>query len=167
MASSHLTRSVLLNTWKEVSAYLGRSVRTVQRWEKYGLPVRRLSASSRAAVVARAEDIDGWVRAAESHGFQTTPLTGLTPADLIQQSQSLRFESRILLSELRKSIRSVVRMVASLHESFVPFSAAPGSQNSKPVVSMKAPTAPFKASTYAKRNSVGLNHGQNILHNGR
>jgi hypothetical protein len=33
---------IQLNGWKEIAAYLGRSVRTVQRWEKdFGLPVRR------------------------------------------------------------------------------------------------------------------------------
>ena len=31
-----------LNTWKEIATYMGRGVRTVQRWEReLGLPVRR------------------------------------------------------------------------------------------------------------------------------
>jgi len=133
MASPTQTQARLLNSWKEVSAYVGRSVRTAQRWEKYGLPVRRLSSSPRAAVVARAADIDIWVQAAQSHGFGATLVNVLSPADLIQQSQLLRAESRLLLSELRKGIASVVGRIASLHASSTPFSSAPSTQNSKPL----------------------------------
>ena len=33
----------LLNSWKEIAAYMGRGVRTLQRWERdLALPVRRL-----------------------------------------------------------------------------------------------------------------------------
>src|SRR4030042_5991507 len=33
----------LLTSWKEISAYLGRDVRTCLRWEKsFGLPIHRL-----------------------------------------------------------------------------------------------------------------------------
>jgi hypothetical protein len=33
-----------LDSWKEIAAYLGRSIRTVQRWEREeGLPVHRLA----------------------------------------------------------------------------------------------------------------------------
>ena len=36
------THSSVLNSWKEIASYLGRSVRTVQRWEReFGLPVHR------------------------------------------------------------------------------------------------------------------------------
>jgi phage terminase Nu1 subunit (DNA packaging protein) len=40
-----------LNGWKEIANYLGRGVRTVQRWEEMGMPVRRPSKSSRSSVV--------------------------------------------------------------------------------------------------------------------
>ena len=36
-----------LDSWKEIAAYLGRGVRTVQRWEREeGLPVHRLAHES-------------------------------------------------------------------------------------------------------------------------
>ena len=64
------TKVGLLNSWKEIAAYLGRGVRTAQRWEKYGLPVRRLAPGPRASVIADAREIDKWIQSAKSHGFE-------------------------------------------------------------------------------------------------
>ena len=53
----------LLNSWKEIANYLGRGVRTVQRYEHdLGLPVRRPRGKSRSAVIALTSDLDAWVR---------------------------------------------------------------------------------------------------------
>lgn len=50
-----------LDSWKEISAYLGKSVRTVQRWERTeGLPVRRLGQDGTSPVFAYKEELDGW-----------------------------------------------------------------------------------------------------------
>jgi hypothetical protein len=55
-------RSSQLNGWKDIAAYLGRSVRTVQRWEKdFGLPVRRFGASKPESVFALPHEIDAWL----------------------------------------------------------------------------------------------------------
>ena len=54
----------VLNSWKEIAAYLKRGVRTVQRWEaELGLPVRRPWGRSRSAVLAMRSELDLWVRA--------------------------------------------------------------------------------------------------------
>jgi hypothetical protein len=51
-----------LNGWKEIAAYLGRSVRTVQRWEKeFGLPVRRFGTSRPESVFAMPREMDAWI----------------------------------------------------------------------------------------------------------
>jgi hypothetical protein len=51
-----------LNSWKEIATYMGRGVRTVQRWEQeLGLPVRRPRGKSRSAVIALAADLDEWL----------------------------------------------------------------------------------------------------------
>lgn len=56
------TRHSILNSWKEIAAYLGRGVRTVQRWESdLGLPVHRPKGKDRSAVVAIAEELDAWL----------------------------------------------------------------------------------------------------------
>lgn len=51
----------LLTSWKEIGQYLGKGVRTVQRWElEFGLPVRRPAAHSRHAVLAVPAELDAW-----------------------------------------------------------------------------------------------------------
>src|SRR5579864_7941705 len=52
----------VLNSWKEIAAYLNRGVRTVQRWEiELGLPVRRPRGRSRSAVIALRPEMDEWI----------------------------------------------------------------------------------------------------------
>ena len=54
----------ILNSWKEIARYLGRGVRTVQRWERdLGLPVRRPHGRDRSTVLALAEELDHWLAA--------------------------------------------------------------------------------------------------------
>jgi hypothetical protein len=54
-----------LQSWKEISAYMKRGVRTVQRWEKsFGLPVHRPSRHDRSAVFALIPEIEEWMRKA-------------------------------------------------------------------------------------------------------
>jgi Tol biopolymer transport system component len=50
-----------LDSWKEIAAYLGRGVRTVQRWEQEeGLPVHRLAHEKRGSIYARRDELDAW-----------------------------------------------------------------------------------------------------------
>ena len=52
-----------LDSWKEIAAYLRRSVRTVVRWEQEeGLPVRRQSHRKRGTVYAFPDELDAWVK---------------------------------------------------------------------------------------------------------
>ena len=52
---------MILNGWKEIANHLGRGVRTVQRWEQLGLPVRRPNSRLRSAVICTSEELDAWV----------------------------------------------------------------------------------------------------------
>jgi tetratricopeptide (TPR) repeat protein len=59
----------LLDSWKEISAYLGRGVRTCRRWERdLGLPVHRLDGSTKARVFAYASELDDWRARKQSSG---------------------------------------------------------------------------------------------------
>jgi Tol biopolymer transport system component len=50
-----------LDSWKEIAAYLGRGVRTVQRWEREeGLPVHRLAHAERGSVFADPAELTEW-----------------------------------------------------------------------------------------------------------
>jgi len=55
-------RTQLLSGWKEIANYMHQGVRTVQRWELIGLPVRRVRNKGRSPVIAFAEDLDVWAR---------------------------------------------------------------------------------------------------------
>ncbi len=50
-----------LRGWKEISTYLGISVRTAQRWEtEFGLPIVRVPTDKHAGVAARRVELDAW-----------------------------------------------------------------------------------------------------------
>lgn len=52
----------ILNSWKEIANYLGRGVRTVQRWEaQLGLPVHRPAGKEHSAVLAFSSELDQWL----------------------------------------------------------------------------------------------------------
>ena len=52
-----------LVSWKEIATYLGREVRTVQRWEKTeDLPVRRHEHTKKSTVYAFPSELDDWVK---------------------------------------------------------------------------------------------------------
>jgi tetratricopeptide (TPR) repeat protein len=55
------TREVL-ESWKEISDYLKRTVKTCQRWEQeLDLPIRRLDGTPRARVFAYKDELDYWL----------------------------------------------------------------------------------------------------------
>jgi hypothetical protein len=61
------TTPVILNSWEEIAAYLGRGVRTVQRWEReLGLPVHRIGKGKRSPVYATATDLNFWMSTTEA-----------------------------------------------------------------------------------------------------
>jgi len=52
----------ILNSWKEIAGYLGRGVRTVQRWEaQLGLPIHRPAGKDHSAVLAFSSELDQWL----------------------------------------------------------------------------------------------------------
>jgi len=52
-----------LDSWKEIAAYLGRDVTTVQRWEKReGMPVHRHVHDKRGSVYALGPELDAWLQ---------------------------------------------------------------------------------------------------------
>src|SRR3954470_49935 len=68
----------ILSSWKEIAMYVGRSVRTVQRWEReIGLPVHRPNAKSEGVVVALPAELDAWVRSMPT----TSHFDGLVAGD--------------------------------------------------------------------------------------
>ena len=52
-----------LDSWKDIAGYLGREVRTVQRWEsERGLPVHRLPGGDKPRVYALKSELGSWLQ---------------------------------------------------------------------------------------------------------
>ena len=52
----------VLGSWKEIAAYLGKGVRTVQRWEHdLGLPVWRPKQAQKGVVLSSTDKLDRWL----------------------------------------------------------------------------------------------------------
>src|SRR5436305_6122272 len=65
-----------LDSWKEIAAYLGREVRTVQGWEKTeGLPVHRHQHARQGSVYAFRSELDCW---REARRIASEPSAGET-----------------------------------------------------------------------------------------
>jgi predicted DNA-binding transcriptional regulator AlpA len=83
-----------LMSWKEIAQHLGKGVRTVQRWEHEGLPVRRPKAGQKGRVLAFPEEIDKWVRTEymRSDDQGASEVKGLHDAvdKLLAENESLR-----------------------------------------------------------------------------
>jgi hypothetical protein len=120
--ASQQSKIGLLNSWKEIAAYLDRGVRTVQRWEKQGLPVRRLSSGPRAPVIATTTDIDAWIQSSRSHGFgilQSAEQSMLrrTLHLSVEQSRALCHEMALLREHQRNGIQKLLENIAALEKS--------------------------------------------------
>lgn len=67
MSQPKPARLEILSGWKEIANYLGKAVRTLQRYEReMGFPVHRPAGKSLAAVVAIKTELDEWLIAPRS-----------------------------------------------------------------------------------------------------
>ncbi|MDB5720049.1 MAG: Adenylate cyclase [Alphaproteobacteria bacterium] len=64
-----------LKSWKEIAAFFGSEVRTVQRWEKRGLPIRRVPGGDRPTVYAEVAELKAWL--AQGQGRAATEALAL------------------------------------------------------------------------------------------
>lgn len=102
----------ILTSWKEIAGYLGKGVRTVQRWESlFGLPIRRPIYNQHCAIMAIREEIDLWVntrtqpRSSESENHKIELLRCQVTA-LQQENASLRTELRAMLQDREEAYAS-------------------------------------------------------------
>ncbi len=90
MRTAPMDEGQVLESWKEIAAFLGRDVRTCTRWEReLGLPIHRLEGSPKARVFAFRRELEAWLEtklhghdgergpAALSSSFAGTPLRRL------------------------------------------------------------------------------------------
>lgn len=107
--------STVLSSWKDIASYLGKGVRTVQRWERHlGLPVRRPNgAVQKSAVVLYRGDVDAWLatrfsaRTMEKNQAQTSQSSRSARTDLresIRTARELRNVNLALTEQISKTI---------------------------------------------------------------
>jgi hypothetical protein len=62
-----------LDSWQEIADYLGRDVRTARRWERLGLPVRRVGGNRGRSVFAHRSELDAWLTSAGAGSAPAAP----------------------------------------------------------------------------------------------
>jgi hypothetical protein len=110
------TNPDVLNSWKEVAIYMGRGVRTVQRWEQeLGLPVRRPRGKSRSAVIALKPELDRWLLKARKEDTlkKTGPRVHLhyKTAVLASQAHQLAARSQFLCERSKHLCEKINRAI--------------------------------------------------------
>lgn len=95
-----------LNGWKEIANYLGKGVRTAQRYERnFALPVRRPSGRSEGAVMATPAEIDAWLMASPKREV-LTPVASRLASESGELSENLARmrQSREVLATARTEL---------------------------------------------------------------
>ncbi len=124
----HNGHAAVLTSWKDIARYMGKGVRTVQRWEQdFGLPVRRPKGSNKKAVLARPRDLDAWVamscasrtelpRSAtpQTHSRQAAMAALLTLKAKIETARQLRDSNQLLTAELTAAINTLRSQLTEL-----------------------------------------------------
>ena len=100
---------MVVSGWKEIAGYLRCGVRTVQRWERRGLPVHRPIPGKRSHVVAYSEELDWWIR---DHQARPAPPENVVVS--IGYARKLREEARLGRAELRARMGVLRQEVANL-----------------------------------------------------
>jgi hypothetical protein len=125
----------VLSSWKEIALYLGRGVRTAQRWEaELQLPVYRPWGKDHSAVVAMKSEIDLWIRSrsrakkskqlAAARATQVPPVHARIGTELVAHSRRLRADLARNREILKESIELLWKTVASMNGEAVPTNGA-------------------------------------------
>lgn len=97
-----------LDSWKEIARYLGREVRTVQRWAvSRSLPVHRLPGGGRPRVFSVKAEIDTWLKEGHQETGEETPSVAVLPFLNLSDSEENQYFGDGLAEEL---INALVRL---------------------------------------------------------
>ena len=143
--------SAVLSSWKDIAKYMGKGVRTVQRWEHHlGLPVRRPNGSShKSAVLLDRSELDAWlatrfsargaVRDLAAKGTEPSDSARETLRESIRKARALRDANHALTQQIAESIRLLTERCDRLsnHALAVPW-CPPGSATQEPPVNSLA-----------------------------
>jgi phage terminase Nu1 subunit (DNA packaging protein) len=100
---------MLLTGWKEIANYMQRGVRTVQRWERLGLPVRHLNKSGRSPLIAFSKEIDQWLAR-----WQTTKTTEKTRVSIVEVAEAERVKLHKRVDALKRRTAELIQAYSEL-----------------------------------------------------
>src|SRR5262249_8632847 len=104
MRQGLISASPRLNSWKEIASYLGRGVRTVQRWERdLKLPVHRIGSGRRSPVYALVTELNFWV----STSGAARPQVRTEPLHMQLRTGRPVEDSRRLLADISTLVQTV------------------------------------------------------------
>jgi len=112
----------ILNSWKEIAAYIGRGVRTAQRWERdLALPVRRPRGKKRSAVIAVPSEIDAWLRRCPTQDYEdedrTAEIQSTAPGwEKIRQATPRPFSGTETMHGATSRLRANMQRATTLSE---------------------------------------------------
>ena len=100
---------MVLSGWKEIANYLHLGTRTVQRWERLGLPIDRPVAGRRSHVFAYSDQLDTWVQ--HEKGRQSGPPDVVVS---IENARRLRAQAEAARTELHIRMKNLKDEIAAL-----------------------------------------------------
>lgn len=107
----------ILSGWKEISNYLGKGVRTVQRYEReLALPVRRPAAKANGSVIATKAEIDAWVTASPIRKAFELPRTSADNSAILNEFRRNMTDMHRLREECAQLREEHHRAMQLLHE---------------------------------------------------
>jgi hypothetical protein len=116
----------VLTCWKDIAQYLGKGVRTVQRWEQeFGLPVRRPNGiDHKSPVAAHPDDLDAWLQtrwsARNGRKDQQIQASGNGARSVKELSESIRIARELrsahlaLMTQTSMAIQALVNSCSEL-----------------------------------------------------
>lgn len=114
--------SEVLSGWKDIANYLGKGVRTVQRYEReLGLPVRRPAGRTKGSVIATQSELNAWVASCHLTDRPNPPETAAAISsrtslrDRIIEMDELAARMKKLRMEVRASREMLFATIERIH----------------------------------------------------
>lgn len=114
----------VFTSWKEIASYLGKSVRTVQRWEQeLGLPVQRPHMKAKGTVRAYRTELDEWAartwikKSSKDNVVILRARQDDVVSEGIETSRELRAAQKRFLEQLQISLNELTESCRKLRES--------------------------------------------------
>ena len=139
-AAVHKQLPHILSSWKEIAAFLGKGVRTVQRWEScLGLPVHR-PGGNHGGVLAYPAEIDAWCQK------QWT------------DDEEFAHDTRLAADARPEESRDVLRMVLELANSCAELKRR--NQELQGVTARGTPLTSYRSLSYMEKPTANVEQGK-------